>query len=1336
MTEAETPLNGRRVDTRFALLEKLGSGGQGEVWRAHDDTRGVDIALKVPPANGVPNDTLLAAFEREHSIASRLDHPNILKVFKPHRSGDVVVLPMELATGGDLRRLRGAGYLDIIPVLLDIAQALEHAHERAVIHRDLKPGNILFDARGRVKLADFGAAGTTSTTAADARKQGLSPFTASPEQLRGEAPVESDDIYGLGALAYELLSGYPPYYPHFELRRAQEEPVPTLTPTRQIPPLLQSLVMRMLAKNRRERPVSMREVIDELDAALNDTLAFEFETVEEEDAEAGDVGSGAPAAGKSSGNGVAPAAASAAPSKSAVPASTHAPARAASRESTGVNSPAAQGAQNAGGTSPRTAQGAQSANAASTRASQGAQNANVASARIAQGAQNGDAASVRTAQGAQNANAASARTAQGTQSADTTSTRAAQSSATSSQRAQPPSPAPSRSSPQPTRAARDDDEDHEDDERDEDEADGPDLGLIPDLLVANSLVVTPPGKGPRGRTGAGAGAMAPKTPAGQVHTDQAHVSQAHTETRPPALAASGSPVHAEYAAQKAVAEDSVNNETMQLPASMIGEIYGEAPPRPVVDDPIHNDTMHLPPPTPVDVRSRIAATLARSQAALQGSASQSAGASAARVQGQSASAAAARAQAQSAHVSAQAQTRQPVNTDTGINWPHGAASAVPPSPASGRSSPMHAGVGLASRGVGEAPQPSMARAAATVSNTASMPNRSATAAASAPDPTITTAANSPNPASAAAANEPGPMTSAAAAFSSASMPPMHAAANPTPPNPTAFRQPAPPPLQQASLASAGLAAGAAGAGSNIISERPLWDSLQLDTVPRVNRLEPIRNRRWPIVLLGALAGIAVAVFYWLPRYAPDGLPLDLAAWTHVSKSLESSSSSSSSTDAATAAGADTSDGSAAAKLQATRENFDRRLAALETRGAGIWGGPEFAMAKQRAAESVGAFDGGAMSIAQERLADASHLLDQVESRAPQALAQQIAIGQKALAAGQQEVANQAFELAKRIDPNDKRIVDGQRHTRNLSGVLPLLADGQNAESAGDFARAAQDYSQALRLDPGNDKAKSGLARANAAFGDDNYAKAVGSGFAALGAGRIDDAREAFEKARAIRPNGSEAAEGLRRVSAEQSTKGFTSLRQKAAGLEAQERWDDAVQVYDQALQADPSLAFAQEGKDRAAARAELSASMQALIDRPEHLASQSGRSQAKALLATANQQSPSGPVLRSQIARLGLLLPDYESSAWSGTSTADAGPARGDLMDKPVRLSLVSDNATAISIPSIGQFGTFSKRDIELKPGRYTVIGTRDGYREIHRDITIAPGQESQTISVSCSDPI
>jgi hypothetical protein len=104
-----------------------------------------------------------------------------------------------------------------------------------------------------------------------------------------------------------------------------------------------------------------------------------------------------------------------------------------------------------------------------------------------------------------------------------------------------------------------------------------------------------------------------------------------------------------------------------------------------------------------------------------------------------------------------------------------------------------------------------------------------------------------------------------------------------------------------------------------------------------------------------------------------------------------------------------------------------------------------------------------------------------------------------------------------------------------------------------------------------------------------------------------------------------------------------------------------------------------------------------------------------ALLQIAQVQPSPGPVLSTQIAQLSSLMPGA---------------------DKPVHVSLVSDSVTQVAIPSVGSFGTFSKRDIELRPGHYTVIGTREGYRDVRRDITITPAQQSQTINVSCSEPI
>ena len=171
-----------------------------------------------------------------------------------------------------MRVLRGAPWHRVLPVLLQVANILEHAHSRGVVHRDIKPGNVLFGADGRVLVTDFGTAARTGSTLALADG---SPFSASPQQLAGKAATTADDIYGLGALAYELLSRYPPHYPDFDARRVQVEMPSPLNAVHPAPAQLLAFIMSMLEREPGARPSDMHEVIRALQACLPDSRMIE-----------------------------------------------------------------------------------------------------------------------------------------------------------------------------------------------------------------------------------------------------------------------------------------------------------------------------------------------------------------------------------------------------------------------------------------------------------------------------------------------------------------------------------------------------------------------------------------------------------------------------------------------------------------------------------------------------------------------------------------------------------------------------------------------------------------------------------------------------------------------------------------------------------------------------------------------------------------------------------------------------------------------------------------------------------------------------------------------------
>lgn len=242
---------GRLLADRYQLQDRLGDGGHAEVWKARDTQGGRIVALKFLHLRNGSAEEALPVLQHEARMAQSLNHPGVLKLDDPQQDGPYVFLPMELAAGGDASWLRGASWQRVLPVLLQAARVLEHAHARGVVHRDLKARNVLFDTLGNVLLSDFGTAARTGSS--DAPAAG-SPFSASPQQLRDEPASPADDVYGLGALAHELLTRYPPFYPNFDEQRVQVEDPPRPVPVYPAPDDLLDLIQAMLARDAARRP--------------------------------------------------------------------------------------------------------------------------------------------------------------------------------------------------------------------------------------------------------------------------------------------------------------------------------------------------------------------------------------------------------------------------------------------------------------------------------------------------------------------------------------------------------------------------------------------------------------------------------------------------------------------------------------------------------------------------------------------------------------------------------------------------------------------------------------------------------------------------------------------------------------------------------------------------------------------------------------------------------------------------------------------------------------------------------------------------------------------------
>ncbi|HUP91474.1 MAG TPA: protein kinase [Solimonas sp.] len=256
----------------FRILRKLGAGGMADVYEAEDAKLGRKVALKVLPEEFIRKQNLVDRFNKEVRAAAQLDHPGIVKVFDVGEDRGLHFFSMQLCTGGDLRQRidRGMDEVAALTALRQLAHAFVHAHGRGFIHRDVKPENVLFAEQGHAVLTDFGIAkflGSQTRLTATGVSIG-SPRYMSPEQARGRKVDARADLYSLGAMLFEMLTGSPPYDGEEALAiifKHASEPIPRL-PERLRG--LQPLIDTLLAKEPDDRPESAQALLVLLDRLL------------------------------------------------------------------------------------------------------------------------------------------------------------------------------------------------------------------------------------------------------------------------------------------------------------------------------------------------------------------------------------------------------------------------------------------------------------------------------------------------------------------------------------------------------------------------------------------------------------------------------------------------------------------------------------------------------------------------------------------------------------------------------------------------------------------------------------------------------------------------------------------------------------------------------------------------------------------------------------------------------------------------------------------------------------------------------------------------------------
>ena len=272
---------GKILDDRYEIIELIGSGGMANVYKALCHRLNRYDAVKIMRDETAANTELRRRFRAESQAVAMLSHPNIVSVYDVSHSDDVEYIVMELIDGITLKQyLQKKSVLDPAEVLdftIQTAKALEHAHSKGIIHRDIKPQNIMLLKDGMIKVADFGIASLENTVEENNGETVGSVHYIAPEQARGEAPDARSDIYSLGIVRYEMLTGKLPYVGNSDVEVAVKhmntDPVTPRDIVPSIPEELERICLKAMNSNIDERYQSASEMLADLEEYKSQSLA-------------------------------------------------------------------------------------------------------------------------------------------------------------------------------------------------------------------------------------------------------------------------------------------------------------------------------------------------------------------------------------------------------------------------------------------------------------------------------------------------------------------------------------------------------------------------------------------------------------------------------------------------------------------------------------------------------------------------------------------------------------------------------------------------------------------------------------------------------------------------------------------------------------------------------------------------------------------------------------------------------------------------------------------------------------------------------------------------------